>query len=64
MKEEDKKTLAESIGVLLPLSTKKVILESKVFNQQEIAKLSMEILEYSSRFKNTGCIRIESFPFF
>jgi hypothetical protein len=61
MKEEDKKTLSDCIGVLLPLGLEKAVQAqvSRATSVKEtlhyrIGNLSRDIMEYLVNFKNTG----------
>jgi len=61
MSEDDKKTLADCIGVLLPLSHEASIQQEVVGKEPKkealfykLGQLEQDIMIYAARFKNTG----------
>lgn len=74
MSEEDKKALNAYMGVLLPLSLEKSVIEERgqidIWDEKEfgvvqkllgykISQLEIQILDYLANFKNTGVTRLE-----
>ena len=51
--DEDRKTLNDCVGILLPLSLESIVQEQPSFFQK-ITQLNFDIMKYLSRFKNTG----------
>ncbi|MBI4896438.1 MAG: hypothetical protein HY832_02720 [Candidatus Aenigmarchaeota archaeon] len=60
LSESDKRTLGDLVGVLLLLSTQPVVQDgaSKVANACTVGTLNMRILDYASRFRNSGVDKI------
>lgn len=65
MDEADKKTLADCVGVLLPLETTKTVQEeiahsirTKGTLHYKIAELNWKIVDYLTNFQNTGVRRV------
>ena len=62
LSDKDKKGLEESVLVLFPLNSAEVVQkrESRIVDSYKVVKLSMDIMSFMSKFRNSGLCSYKS----